>query len=70
MLERLGIRTQLWMLVALATLAVIVASAGAGYAAWRGTAALEFEHKDSLGPLVSLSTISSQMRAPTSESPM
>ena len=62
MLNRIGIRTQLSLLVAVAALAVLVAAGAAGYASLRGTSALEFEHKDSLGPLVSLSTISSQMR--------
>jgi len=62
MLNRIGIRTQLWLLVAMAALAVVIAAGAAGYAAWRGSSALQFEHKDSLGPLVSLSTISSQMR--------
>ncbi len=62
MLDRMCIRLQCWLLVGIATLSVVIAAAAAGYAAWRGTGALEFEHKDSLGPLVSLSTISSQMR--------
>ncbi len=62
MLDRVGIRMQLWLLVALAAFAVAVAAAAAGYAAWFGIKALEFEHEDSLVPLVALSTISSEMR--------
>jgi methyl-accepting chemotaxis protein len=62
MLDRMCIRLQCWLLVGVATLSVVIAAAAAGYAAWRGTGALEFEHKDSLGPLVALSTISSEMR--------
>ena len=61
MLDRLSIRLQCWLLVAVATFAVIVATAAAGYAAWRGIGALEFEHRDSLGPLVSLNTIASEL---------
>ena len=62
MLDRVGIRTQLWLLVGLAALAVVVAAGAARYAASRGSAALEFEHRDSLVPLVALGTISSEMR--------
>ena len=62
MLGRIGIRTQLWLLVAAAAAAVAVATAAAGYAAWLGNRALAFEHDDSLIPLVSLGTISSEMR--------
>jgi len=62
MLDRMCIRLQCWLLVGIATFAVAVAAGAAGYAAWRGTAALELEHTDSLGPLVALSGISSEMR--------
>jgi methyl-accepting chemotaxis protein len=62
MLDRLGIRTQLWLLVAVAAIGVIVTAGAAGYAASRGGAALEFEHRDSLTPLVALGTISSELR--------
>jgi methyl-accepting chemotaxis protein len=62
MLDRVGIRMQLWLLVALAAFAVVVTAAAAGYAALFGAKALQFEHEDSLVPLVALSTISSEMR--------
>ncbi len=61
MLDRMCIRLQCWLLVAVATFAVVVATGAAGYAAWRGIGALEFEHRDSLGPLVALNTISSTL---------
>ena len=61
MLDRISIRLQCWLLVAVATFAVVVATGAAGYAAWRGIGALEFEHRDSLGPLVSLNSISSEL---------
>ena len=62
MLDRLGIRTQLWLLVAAAAIAVVVAAGAAAYACKRGDAALEFEHRDSLAPLVALGAISSDLR--------
>ena len=61
MLERMSIRLQCWLLVGVATFAVVLATAAAGYAAWRGIGALEYEHRDSLGPLVALNTISSTL---------
>ena len=62
MLERIGIRMQLWLLVGVAALAVAIAAGAAGYAAWQGKRALEFEHNESFVPLVALGTISSEMR--------
>ncbi len=61
MVDRICIRLQCWLLVAVATFAVVVATGAAGYAAWRGIGALEFEHRDSLGPLVALNTIGSTL---------
>ena len=62
MLGRLGIRSQLWLLVVAAAIAVAISAAAAGYAAWLGNRALAFEHNDSFIPLVALGTISSEMR--------
>ena len=61
MIDRISIRLQCWLLVAVATFAVVVATGAAGYAASRGIGALEFEHRDSLGPLVALNTIGSTL---------
>jgi methyl-accepting chemotaxis protein len=62
MLARLGIRSQLWLLVVVAAIAVAVAAAAAGYAARLGNQALEFEHNHAFTPLVALGTVSSDMR--------
>ena len=62
MLSRMAIRTQLWLLVGFAVLAVVTAAGAAWYAAARGVDALEFEHRDSMGPLVALGTLSSELR--------
>jgi methyl-accepting chemotaxis protein len=62
MVGRIGIRTQLWLLVAAAAAAVTLAAGAAAYAAWLGNRALEFEHSESFIPLVALGTISSDMR--------
>jgi methyl-accepting chemotaxis protein len=62
MLGRIGIRIQLWLLVAAAAVAVAIAAGAAAYAAWLGNRALEFEHAESLIPLVALGTISTDMR--------
>lgn len=62
MLARLGIRTQLWTLVAFAAIFVVAIAGAAVYAAERGIQALESEQKDSLRPLVALYNISAPMR--------
>jgi methyl-accepting chemotaxis protein len=62
MLDRLSIRLQCWLLVGVAAVSVVVAAGAAGYAAWQGNAALDFEHHDSLGPLVALNGIAAELR--------
>jgi methyl-accepting chemotaxis protein len=62
MLARLAIRTQLSILVLCAIVAVLIGAGAAWYAAARGTDALQSEHRDSLEPLVSLGSMSSDLR--------
>jgi methyl-accepting chemotaxis protein len=61
-LARIGIRTQLALVVLIAALSVSAVAAAAFYAAMRGASALEAEHHSALQPLVALNRISTLMR--------
>jgi methyl-accepting chemotaxis protein len=61
-LKKATIKVQIWLLVLVAAASVLTVSAAGIYAAYRGSVALEYEHKQALQPLVQLGRLSTIMQ--------